>query len=366
VRIAIFSAFLILSTACAARINPNDEITFQPDARPSYFWAVPPAKALYEGDISVPITLSSRTSAITDASYRADASRPFDCFTSAFRDANNPTKRETGTRIGCTVRLVPHVVVRQLAGGSVPVRTPTFNPTFDYTHFLAWYGDGLVGAMKSIDQDKKDLGGGPYSARILSIRTSLAHYSNGQEGCTFVNCEQGAPNDELNTTNGSFSLNYFELAGGLSFLKFDGEGTQRGSQTSIKGSARVHLPGPLGGIASDLRRSYGWGILGLGGELRLFIPHRRVRGVAQLSSGYEFALERGRSGNDGRFEAGASYSLFALGGLGVAVRYIHGWDYYNIGFGRQLNHKITVGLTIDHSVGIALSDSARKRAIFGR
>jgi hypothetical protein len=171
--------------------------------------------------------------------------------------------------------------------------------------------------------------------------------------------------------NGSFSLNYYDVVYSHSWMRFDGEGTQR---RGIIGSIgfRQHLDLPPGGISHELKRDYGWGLWNTALETRFLFPYdadrgwRRSRAVLRARTELECVVGRHRPGEQCRFEATPSISFPGFGGMGFAVRYASGWDYYNVGYTRSIRKHWSFGFIVDRAPGVALSRHALARAIFGR
>jgi hypothetical protein len=419
---AIPSCVVLLHTAGCGRSSGahrlgsfNDETPFRVLAEPSYAWALWPDSAYYEGNIRIPVVFWSRTKQIGErdsVSFATAGWFPVSMMRSCFGRARRLEGIDIATtrRHGCTFTFTPHFVVRQTEHESAPVRTPTFNPTLEWNLYTLFIDRDTDTRLRALDrlasnqpietamQIRADSGRKLPGATLPMVTAHLrfAHYSNGQSGCSYASqslnpatgrCEPNATvGDELNYVDGSFSLNYAEVGASYSLMRFDGEGSQR---RGITGSAsyKFHIKEGtrlgFGGLNDEFQREYGIGLATGSLEYRLnwpFDERRRLtnsklsapidflarqRMTFRLRAGGECSPGRGRDGKCWGEVVGL-WTLPALGGMGVAGRYVNGWDYYNIAFPRQVSPRWSIGLTIDHSSAMTITRHARDRAIYGR
>lgn len=324
---------------------PNDETSFRPQVDPSYFWAAWPSGAWYEGNIRVPIFLRSRSRQITErglSSYPVAGNFLYSawraCSPRSFRQPES-INRKVDRRFACTLAFVPHFVVRQTKEASSPVRTPTFNPGFEWTFHTLWIDSATQQRLAEVDTftDRRRATAFGQTLKssnltMLSLHARLGHYSNGQSGCLYAvqayskeddKCfPAGVLGDSLNRTDGSFSLHYWDLGASYSWLRFDGQGSQHLGTTLVV-AYRYHLGSWLaGGISDELREEYGSGTVTAALEQRWFVPYDgtrtmllRQRMMPRVRAETECAIERKRDTDTCRFEAVASLSFPAFGGL---------------------------------------------------
>ena len=415
------------STACATagrhrKGNPNDETPFRPLVDATYGWAKWPDSAYYEGNLRIPVTFWSRTRQLGErdsASFATAGGFPLGHLRSCIGRASGQEGIDIDSKwhYGCTASLTPHFVVRQTYHESAPVRTPTFNPILEWNLFSLRMDSVTNVRMKALDDTGRGLSADEArelrervgktlpgaSLPMLTLHLRFAHYSNGQSGCSYAGqtrqlvdgdslcLPEAQQGDALNYTDGSFSMNYFELAGAGSWFRFDGEGSQRRGTTASLGY-RFHInEGTLlgfGGLSQEFQEEYGRGMVMTSLDHRMFLPYDDFRTQTMLGSyrwllwpmkwivkqrlAFRFRAEgegavgRERSNGPWRSEYILAASLPALGGMGLAVRHLRGWDYYNIGFPERIDRQWSIGLTIDHSIGMTITKHARERAIYGR
>lgn len=356
-----FKSFVLIfcypSLAQTQEVRSRTEATSVVDAIP--FGPLTPASrflfgrpgTLFDAHASVPVFLWSRTSALT-------AGKPQACLISSTRKSRYVT--------GCTIVFTPRFAIRQLssdAAPSAPVRTPSFNPVLEYNTY-AWEPD--------------------ISRRTLHhLAFRAAHYSNGQEGCFFVEslaptCDRpelpAAVRPAINTTAGSFSTHYFEIEYNQAEVKFT-KATAGSSAPDIErwlwywGAAWRVSPAflaDIGGMNNDLADAYG----------RHQFSARlgwRLRSASTL--GLTYALEADAQYAEGRKDvlnppvAGplriaieSRITSSHLYGLGFVARYDAGWDQYNVNFTRKIRGLrgtgLTLGIAIEHARAIAISEGA--------
>lgn len=374
--------------ASAAPLPPNDEIPFAPLAshsRISFGW---PAGAMYEADIAVPVHMWSRTSRIEQLGETSPDFRLADCFPRNSAPARvltaNLSRDVMGT--GCTITLIPHFTIRQLSGGSAPVRTPTFNPVLEFNIYVL-----------GLDKDRTERGLLEHDARALlsalrwlgmapadsdmtgtlgAFHLRGAHYSNGQSGCLYTDqiyvdetdsCDrvEGVP-QTLNTVDGSFSTHYLEGGATVAPVAFDAVGVER-RLMSVGYTVRVHpgLLGSIGGMSPELAEAYGRWEFGANAMLRWRQPEsrgfwRRVHTVRM-----EGVCGYGRAGGYDACRGSAEWLVTfpSLYGLGASARYVAGWDPYNIAFGSTARNyrgwKPILSLVVDPSRAITITRAAR-------
>lgn len=361
---ALVCLFILLHNASAqvpadSSDLPNDSIPFAPLVHPSYFWFGWPDNAWYEGDIGLPVHVWSRTAALRYPDrVKADV---YDCYGAIGTLARRVEKAVLGSSLanteratGCTITFVPHFVLRQLSGGSAPVQTPTFNPAFEFTRWVMYLDDtATVNARRAIR------GRASRNASLTGTHIRLGHYSNGQSGCLYANqdpqssCEviPGVP-ETLNKIDGSFSTHYIEPALTFARLRLDSMGHER-RLSSLTVGFRQNIPGAdYGGMSDELARTYGWQSFTASYVRR--DRFERWRLVTTFLAEGECARGRPEPYDTCRGAVGLSASLPAMYGFGAGIRYVGGWDYYNVGYGDRLRNQLMIGIVLDHTVPIVI------------
>lgn len=347
---------------------PNDTVPFAPLIRPSYMWMGWPEGAWYEGDVNLPFHLWSRTETIRYPDREGPPA--YDCLplwiANAFRKAEGAllgAETLQGRRAsGCTLTFVPHFVIRQLAGGSAPVRTPTFNPALEFNVFRLAAEDTAAANARRSER------GGPWrKARLAAFHLRLGHYSNGQSGCLYENQEPdscatipGRP-ERLNRIDGSFSTHYVEPALTLAHLHFDSAGDERRlASATVAMRYNPAFVSDIGGMDEGLARTYGRQTISASAGLRWRARPNGivwVRTVTNATLEGECAPERPEPYEKCRGAAALSVSFPGVYGLGFVVRYVGGWDYYNVGYGEEMRnrgHWPTLGIILDHSAPVII------------
>ena len=204
-------------TALPTTARQFENVPFAPLVRPTQFWVGWPRGAYFEADPQIPLFLKSRTSQL--------------------RSVKDSLAKGHGT--GYTVIMLPHLVFRQSASGTVrsaPVLTPTFNPVVELSFFRlsteprgkrSWFYPSIATTSRT--------------GELWTAQLRLAHYSNGQSGCLYASqslqspsstctprVQPGAP---LNTIDGSFSSHYVESTISKSWILFDRDYAERVMQT---------------------------------------------------------------------------------------------------------------------------------------
>lgn len=328
--------------------RPGDAIPFAPNPRPTHMWLDWPAGAMYEGDINLPVHLYSRTFDLENPDLTRGAD-PGDCLFIDLRyNSLTPTKIVTG----CTITFTPHFIIRQLKGGSAPVQTPTFNPSLE----LNWHTLAI----------EPELAGGIRHAVLRTLHFRYAHYSNGQSGCLGATQQllpdgtcsgEFTPSTPLNTVDGSFSTNYVDAGVTRSWVTYVAGAERHMHGPTLTG--RVHVAVPPGEMNEELRSVYGRASV-LGGYMvrtRGTLWGQRATGT--LAAEVEYAFGRAPEYEPWRGSATGYLSFPGMYGFGVSAKYSAGFDYYNIGFGRTLS-SVAVGIVIDHSRAMTLSEAARE------
>jgi hypothetical protein len=260
----------------------------------------------------------------------------------------------------------PMVRLRMHAEPSNPVRTPSYMPKFTIQYLRVMRtqaGSDEVSRLRS-------------PVRFIELQIiPWGHHSNGQEGCLFEDqtrvdgeCADGSfvPDGRaVNIEDGSFSTNYARATIIYEINRLDDNLIVR-SAFAASLALEVHPRdfGP-GAISQQLQEAYGTY------RSRAALEHRRA--FAHSWPG----LLRPFSSGQFRVEASTEYmyegpdevppfvidlrveATFApLGGWGIAARYYHGQDYYNLGFLRTLN-EFQLGVVFDFGRFAELSLSSR-------
>ncbi len=202
--------------------------------------------------------------------------------------------------------ITPQIIIRMYQYESFPVQTPSYIPQLTIYYSL----------------NSKN------SAKSLNLFGKIAHHSNGQDGAFYLD------NGEINTKNGSFATNYFEL--GLIKTKYN---KRFNAVQFFSTSMEVHPEGfsieELDGIYSKYR----WRNI-----LSFFkLPDNSNKATISLKG--EFMWMFGKVNN---WEAWSSnrinlkftffYHPKFMEDIGFFAQIYHGMDYYNIYF----NHQISV------------------------
>lgn len=392
---------VITSTSLSAQDSPasivappaNDEIPFAPLLAPSRLSINWPQGSMYEGDITVPLYLWSRTSLIEQLRDTLPEVSVRDCLGKSSKTAAAlvPNARQADVMgSGCTLTFLPHFTFRQQKGGSAPVTTPTFNPALEFNIFIL----GLDTARTDrgvLDRDARSLfsafrwlGMGARDTDLTgtlgAFHLRLAHYSNGQSGCLYTNqvydprtntCIRVSDIPEaLNVTDGSFSTHYVEVGATVAPIAFDETGVER-RMMSLGYTIRSYPGGPLaeiGGMSSELARSYGRWEFGTSAMLRWRAPSSKgtwTRTVRTIRAEGACAYKRASQYDPCRGSVEALITWPALYGFGVSARYVAGWDPYNIMFGTTATNPRSgmpiISVVFDHSRAVTLTRAARAR-----
>jgi len=209
--------------------------------------------------------------------------------------------------------------LRMLAVESKPVRMPSYRPNLSGQLFYVWHRA---------------------QPTVLSLRSGVFHYSNGQEQCTFderlsddeaicqevtsavTNAEQS-----LNRKNGNFSTNGWLLEVFGRINQVNSKGVAIGQLTAGIG-VHGNIRGGPGRMEPALARLYGWG---------------RLTGTVEGKKRFGWASMTLRASamyypqSDGRTPSAAGSAEIVLGpywltGLGFFGRYYGGRDFYNAFF----------------------------------
>jgi len=264
--------------------------------------------------------------------------------------------------------------IRFLRTESVPVRTPSYMPRFNFQLIrfsFPW---------------RHDKGASYFSEYEYFLR--LAHHSNGQEFCEFeVGQQDGACHDgqpgyfdpkhpdysKVNLINGSFGTDYlvvgmhhkwvtavdsfnyartsysFGVMGEWDPKGLDNYGGLGGADEDLYGFLRFQVEGELQWLTN---RFLWWRDVNLAG-------HERIAGYAQLIHGtgpgiapYRVSLE-------------ASRTFLHLGGGGVFARFFSGQDDYNIWYVHRIDAQAVFGFIIDFSPPLQFGHCVKTKASEG-
>ena len=251
--------------------------------------------------------------------------------------------------------------VRQLNSDSTssPVRTPSLKPriTFHRRSLTRLTPTVVDPAHPPIDA----------RARLTVIQLSVAHYSNGQSGCTFLD-ENPAPVAEcadptptppsasrgLNTRDGSFSTQYVRLQWNSRTFQWQRR-EPWGWDWEFGAGVDWHLPSFIpGALEDDLRDLYG--SVRAQGEVAWtnrwnwtqFGRDHAMRGQVRFLMEPVFVRPPGIPWFSGALEGFIGFDQWSGGGL--FVRYHWGQDYYNIAFAREYE-MVQFGLTFNSDRG---------------
>lgn len=259
-----------------------------------------------------------------------------------------------GAHWGWQVSTTPMVKLRMFDETSAPVRTPSYMPK----------GTIQVVRMRNLSpaptDDEAARYRGPVEMWLFDI-IPFGHHSNGQNGCLFVEQSRNAEGEciaptgtqavTVNKNDGSFSTNYVEAAlfyGRMHLTSLE-DVPEYATAWEWRGGGGVQLnpSGFLGGGIDDelkdlygqtrlfvegmaARRSVGW-CGRVEGQLQFHYIHDTPVGLPSLKTSVE-----------------ATCLPRAWGGTGLFVRYYHGQDYYNLGFGESIR-RLQFGFTLQRA-----------------
>jgi hypothetical protein len=288
----------------------------------------------YEGYLAPPIFLYDDQPAQLDALTQRDAA---------------------ASARGFRLFVTPAFIVRQLTDSSSAVRTPSFNPriAFDY-YWLTALDQRLQAHMPKFDR-----------ARIVGLRLTIAHHSNGQAGCFLEGqapAKQGSFEADdctpppatgtlrTNRADGDFSTTFLSfLAHGTWLARAPGQRTPWSAGLAVSYDWELPKASHFPGVLPDIERQFygSWRARVQGDAMRTTFPSCAdshgwcwLRGRARVTAMYEWAPRHlgplasrlGEPIPHFRDYADASYTFDALHNVGVFVRRVDGQDYYNIGF----------------------------------
>ena len=244
---------------------------------------------------------------------------------------------------GWSLVFVPLFRLRMTTSSSNPVRTPSANPQFvTIQKFFTW---GSVRSAVGPGWVWPTEGGW---VGMLGIQYTIAHHSNGQDGCTFVgtgtvdpNCapadfSHGVP--PVNTLNGNYGTNYETL--GVHHKWFQLDRDQREHQAHEAGLSWERYEGT----------AIAWFLPGGFDNSQGSLDLQRIFGKHRVTGHYEYeralsvcAFERLRARGEltgispasnvswkGRAMAETALLFRDAGGFGMFGRLFYGQDYYNI------------------------------------
>ncbi len=255
------------------------------------------------------------------------------------------------------ISITPMFKVRIRNQDSAPVQTLSFMPKLNLQYFrlprkkddVPWSGEGSAFWMK----------GGLFS---------WGHHSNGQTECLYqpgvpdAGCERPASPAEVtvNYPNGSFSTNYLKL--GVFFTRMRlgrmrnvGGGRYQEvvqSKTTLAATLEINPPGlPPGGSMDEPARSlYGANRMGVIVEHEQRLERGPVLNGSWRATGSVEYIDKveGAGSSRWRFMAEAAWEPDWFRSGGFVARYVHGQDYYNLRFGRDI-HWLQVGIVFSAS-----------------
>ena len=222
-----------------------------------------------------------------------------------------------------SVVIVPEVSIRMLQAPSDPIPTPSFHPRLA----SQWL------STQDPDHFRALTAGESTWLRVNEVHVLLAHHSNGQDGCYYIDQKRVAndcvpdasqSSQEINTVNGSFATNYWQFGATWKWVRLppaDNSGIARANREWLVGSDfewHVSMGDP------DIFRNYGRARL----ATRLGFS-RSAYGRLALSA--EGVLVR-KPERPFAWTFQASYFFHRWKEWGIFVRSYQGQDYYNIEF----------------------------------
>lgn len=240
--------------------------------------------------------------------------------------------------------LTPMVRIRMFADPSFPVRTPSYMPRTTLQYFNIRRAEA---SKESSEQARFQ-----QPVRMWIANLTLSHYSNGQDGCFFVEQERvndtcfpvSLPNPSgltVNRVSGSFSTNFVQVQ--VAYKRVWTQAVENQTWRSVDKSLMIGLGGEVhttvgpGGLIDALEdRKYGTR------RARIFARYEHYhRGWGRGYRWLEITGEAMNEHPDGvwpaRVAVEGAWTFDRLGGLGVFGRYYAGQDYYNLAFVDNLN-----------------------------
>jgi len=235
--------------------------------------------------------------------------------------------------------LTPMVRFRMFSDPSFPTRTPSYMPrtTFQYFNLrrAAASDEGVA-----VERFRRPI-------RLWIANFTVSHYSNGQDGCFFVEQERingicmprafPTPlSPTVNRVSGSFSTNLVQAEVAYKRIwtgEVEGETWRSVDRSFMVGfGVEVHTSFGPGGLIDELKDSnYG------SRRARLFAAYEHYhegwgRGYRWLKINGEVLNEQPDDVWPARFIIEGAWTFDVLGGLGVFARFYGGQDYYNLAF----------------------------------
>lgn len=348
-RASWLAALFCALPACAVPAT-GQEAPFNTFERPSRFSVAWPEGYLFEADPAAALYLWSSTSALRALENQAAASQRSRCLR---LDSWLTILLPSGDAAGCTFVVVPHFVIRQMEDSSAAVKPPSFNPYVEWTSYRMAKPRPLRFFRSS-----------PHVGLLTYTRLRLAHYSNGQAGCTYVGdtlqgkdepCGRsvGVTADVPNTDDGDFSTSYAEPALGLGvfglkqgqmgwYLILDVAPAFHATQSNLASWAP-------GSMTRHQLRTYG--NRELTGELRAMYWIEPLGAAAQATLLHNVADRRTPGFGRWRSDASVGVTFQTLFGFGVFARRTRGYDYYNIGYGRSVDDRTRLSIEFHPAMG---------------
>jgi hypothetical protein len=254
--------------------------------------------------------------------------------------------------------VTPMFKVRIRHEQSAPVQTLSFMPKLTLQYFRL--------------PTKADTSPWPSAFWMKGISFAWGHHSNGQTECIFtagvpdnpdVCIAPAQPRDvRVNYPNGSFSTNYLKLSvfgtrqrlGKLQPVPGSDRAFQQvaHSKTTVSATLEINPSGlpPGGALPEPARSLYGPTRMGLGVEHESRIGCRGFwTGSYRLTRSAEFIDKTTEAGSSRfRFTAESAWEPDWFRSGGFIIRYVHGQDYYNLQFDRDI-HWLQVGIVFSAS-----------------
>lgn len=287
--------------------------------------------SFFEALLSEPLALLRRTDAF-------DLSLPY-------RPRLTPDWVELPVRWPDTISVIPAISLRMTHGASRPIRHPSYHPQLALQWLSSHYPDGVLSRLGWSQRSW---------VRVNEFHLTIAHHSNGQDGCFFVNQErdgeecliaEGESPGPINTVDGSFSTNYWNAGFTWRWARLGEDASAPEAVTdrewSVRGTAQWHFD------MGDAHLFEHYGRLRLATrvehattfEMGGASPSRAQRRLNRLFQGrFLFSVEGTTvrvpdTSSSFIWNTEAAYQFRRQGGWGLFVRNYQGQDYYNILFG---------------------------------
>ena len=267
--------------------------------------------------------------------------------------------------VGCTHIIVPRFVIRQLHDSSAAVKPPSFNPYYEFTTYRFVLPYSARRGVRDADSVYRDLGNADYTklfGRLTYLRLKIAHYSDGQAGCTYVFDHYIHPDsvrynsdcaptigfkDSINTTDGDFSTTYLEAGYGIGWFQIGHDNSLQwyfvADLSAIQHATYANAGWVPGAMTAEQKRTYGTNEIGVRLRYNTWFECVGTALDIDLMANKRFVTPyQGK-----RSEILMTTSFRKLWGAGVGARWSTGYDYYNLAYGRTVDRRVALVILFD-------------------